>query len=587
MSKLLLPRPSHASSSSYSFSPRHLLHRAYAAFPHSTGGFRNGWPPPRLPDFVPSSRFAAGASTSEAGLTGGERDGGLPFVKLSSEILRAELSSLKDDDAAATSANNFPLDDEKPLYRLLLQKRDGDTDRDRQLGETPAYPAAMNALYAACLAGNVIEQLWNLAWPAAIATLHPSLIPVAVLGFFSKLVVFAAGPLVGDLMTSLPRIPTYRSLTVIQTMAHLVSAAMITHAFTLPPTSLLLRPWFAALVASTAVDRLSCVCLGIIAERDFVVQLAGRSRPVALAKANATLSRVDLLCETAGASVFAVLLSRNDPLTCINLSCVISLCALPLLIFMGGEMNRLADGIFDHSEREIIARADSSFSIRRKFEEAVGTIRRGWGEYVRQPVLPASLAYVLVCFNVALAPGALMTTFLIHHGVGPAVRGAFGGSSAAMGILATFVTPRLVKELGILKAGAAGLVTQSALLGAAALVYLAGGGPASQHGGALFVFLALIVASRAGHMAYSVVGLQLVQTGNPAGKAKLIGATEVAVASLAELAMMAVVAVVARDAARFGLLAVLSAASVAAAACLFCAWMAKPSEELGRLFPCG
>ncbi|GJN36156.1 hypothetical protein PR202_gb24995 [Eleusine coracana subsp. coracana] len=565
MSKLLLPRPSHASSSSYSFSPRHLLHRAYAAFPHSTGGFRNGWPPPRYAFCFPIlCRVLAGASTSEAGLTGGERDGGLPFVKLSSEILRAELSSLKDDDAAATSANNFPLDDEKPLYRLLLQKRDGDTDRDRQLGETPAYPAAMNALYAACLAGNVIEQLWNLAWPAAIATLHPSLIPVAVLGFFSK------------------------------TMAHLVSAAMITHAFTLPPTSLLLRPWFAALVASTAVDRLSCVCLGIIAERDFVVQLAGRSRPVALAKANATLSRVDLLCETAGASVFAVLLSRNDPLTCINLSCVISLCALPLLvsshlsnIFMGGEMNRLADGIFDHSEREIIARADSSFSIRRKFEEAVGTIRRGWGEYVRQPVLPASLAYVLVCFNVALAPGALMTTFLIHHGVGPAVRGAFGGSSAAMGILATFVTPRLVKELGILKAGAAGLVTQSALLGAAALVYLAGGGPASQHGGALFVFLALIVASRAGHMAYSVVGLQLVQTGNPAGKAKLIGATEVAVASLAELAMMAVVAVVARDAARFGLLAVLSAASVAAAACLFCAWMAKPSEELGRLFPCG
>ena len=42
------------------------------------------------------------------------------------------------------------------------------------------------ALYAACLAGNVTEQLWNFTWPAAIATLHPSLLPVAVLGFFSK-----------------------------------------------------------------------------------------------------------------------------------------------------------------------------------------------------------------------------------------------------------------------------------------------------------------------------------------------------------------------------------------------------------------
>lgn len=48
--------------------------------------------------------------------------------------------------------------------------------------------------------------------------------------------------------------------------------------------------------------------------------------------------------------------------------------------------------------------------------DALATIRHGWSEYISQPVLPASLAYVLVCFNVALAPGALMTTFLIHHG---------------------------------------------------------------------------------------------------------------------------------------------------------------------------
>ena len=52
---------------------------------------------------------------------------------------------------------------------------------------------------------------------------------------------------------------------------------MIAYAFTLPRAStaaaLLLQPWFAALVASTAVDRLSCVSLGVIAERDFVVQV--------------------------------------------------------------------------------------------------------------------------------------------------------------------------------------------------------------------------------------------------------------------------------------------------------------------------
>lgn len=85
-------------------------------------------------------------------------------------------------------------------------------------------------------------------------------------------------------------------------------------------------------------------------------------------------------------------------------------------------------------------------------------------------------------------------------------------------------------------------------------------------------------------MAYSVIGLQVVQTGSPMGKAKLIGATEIAVASLAELGMMAV-AVAAKDVSRFGAVAVLSAAAVAAAAWLYYAWLAKPTQQLKTLFP--
>ncbi|XP_020158332.1 solute carrier family 40 member 3, chloroplastic [Aegilops tauschii subsp. strangulata] len=535
--------------------------------------------PPR--SLRPNSRFAGSCHTGASSGTSlaeysGEgasavqyQDGGPPFVNLSSSnIPRTELTLLKDESAPSCLLTAVP----------APQKGNGAEE------STPAYPAAMKALYGACLAGNATEHLWNFTWPAAVATLHQSLLPVALLGFFTKLVVFVTGPLVGNLVSSLPLIPTYRSLTVIQSAAHLVSAAVITHAFTFPRAStaaeLLLRPWFAVLVASTAVDSLSRVSLGIIAERDFVVQLAGEGRRIALAQANATLSRVDLICETAGASVFAFLLSKNDPLTCIKLSCLISLSALPVHIFLGGAMNRLADGVFNHSEHRSL-HAPSTFDVRRIVVDAVATIRRGWREYISQPVLPASLAYVLVCFNVALAPGALMTTFLIHHGASPLVLGAFGGSSALMGILATFMTPSLVKELGILKAGAAGLLGQSALLGAAVLVYLTG---SISRQAALFAFLGLIVVSRLGHMAYSVIGLQVVQTGSPMGKAKLIGATEIAVASLAELGMMAVV-VAAKDVSRFGAVAVLSAAAVAAAAWLYCAWLANSAQHMKTLFP--
>lgn len=44
------------------------------------------------------------------------------------------------------------------------------------------------------------------------------------------------------------------------------------------------------------------------------------------------------------------------------------------------------------------------------------TFKHGWMEYKQQPVLPASLAYVLLYFNVVLAPGGLMTAFLTQKG---------------------------------------------------------------------------------------------------------------------------------------------------------------------------
>ena len=44
----------------------------------------------------------------------------------------------------------------------------------------------VSAFYANVVAGNVVESLWEFAWPSAIALLHPSLLPVAVIGFFAK-----------------------------------------------------------------------------------------------------------------------------------------------------------------------------------------------------------------------------------------------------------------------------------------------------------------------------------------------------------------------------------------------------------------
>lgn len=467
------------------------------------------------------------------------------------------------------------------------------------LASTPAHPAALYALYASCFAGNLVEQLWNFAWPAAVALLHPSLLPVAVVGFFTKLAIFVGGPLVGRLMDHFPRVLAYNCLSCVQAAAQLLSVAMIICAHSVPveTSPVLLQPWFIALVLAGAIERLSGLALGVAMERDWVVLLAGANRPIALAEANAVISRIDLLCEIAGASFFGILLSQYDPVTCLKLAAVLMIVTIPVVILLMWLSNTLSSGVLDRfkSPQAFDKAFNGDFKSPQAFDKVfsgnmpeagnlvemgLDAIKHGWLEYKQQPVLPASLAYVFLYFNVVLTPGGLMTAFLTQRGLNPSIIGIFSGLCAFMGVAATFISASLVKRIGILKAGAVGLVFQASLLILAVAVYWSGS--LTQEIPLLF-FLCLIVLSRLGHMSYDVVGAQILQTGIPASKANLIGTTEVSVASLAEFMMLGA-AIIANDASHFGFLAMLSLSSVVGAAWMYCRWLLNPTDEQRRLF---
>ncbi|GAB2277418.1 Solute carrier 40 member 3, chloroplastic [Dionaea muscipula] len=460
-------------------------------------------------------------------------------------------------------------------------------EEQNTLAATPAHPAGLYALYASCLAGNLVEQLWNIAWPAAIAVIHPSLLPVAVMGFFTKLAVFVGGPLVGKLMDHFPRVPTYNCLSFVQAAAQLSSAATIIHAHTVPyasMTSILLRPWFVVLVLAGAIERLSGLALGVAMERDWVVLLAGTNRPIALAQANAVLCRIDLLCEIFGASIFGFLFSKYDPVICLRLAAGLMMWSLPVVVVFSWLTNMLSAGVLDRAKCPQTNSENSSGAAQQNpanlADIGFDAIKHGWLEYLQQPVLPASIAYVLLYLNVVLTPGGLMTTFLTQRGLNPSIIGAFSGLCAFMGVAATFLSATLVKRLGVLKAGAAGLICQALLLTVAVAVYMSG--TLSQQAPLLF-FLVLIVLSRLGNMSYDVVGQQILQTGIPPSKANLMGITEISVASLAEFVMLGV-AIVANDVSHFGFLATLSLLSVVGAAFVFYLWLLNPTDEQRRLF---
>ncbi|KAG4189089.1 hypothetical protein ERO13_A08G205300v2 [Gossypium hirsutum] len=496
-----------------------------------------------------------------------------PIVQLKSDVLEAEsLSMLTGDTYVDSLLTTLP---------VLTE------EEQKTLAATPAHPEGLYAFYASCLAGNLVEQLWNFAWPSAIALLHPSLLPVAVMGFLTKLVIIIGGPLVGKLMDHSPRVPSYIFLNVVQASAQLLSAAMIIHAHTVSPastSSILLRPWFAVLVLAGAIERLSGVALGVAMERDWVVLLAGINRPIALAQANAVLNRIDLLCEIAGTSLFGILLSKYDPVTYLKLAASLMVWSLPIMISLTWLTNKLSTGVLDRAKCCQASRRTSDEGPLPDAQNFVNTgleaIKHGWREYVQQPVLPASLAYVLLYFNVVLTPGSLMTAFLTQRGLNPSVIGGFSGLCAFMGVAATFLSASLVRRFGILKAGAVGLTFQASLLTIAVAVYQSG--TLSQRS-PLLLFLCLIVLSRLGHMSYDIVGAQILQTGIPSSKANLIGTTEISVASLAESLMLGVV-ILANDVSHFGFLAVLSVLSVVGAAWMFCRWLLNPTEEQRSLF---
>ncbi|CAL1393214.1 unnamed protein product [Linum trigynum] len=507
------------------------------------------------------------------------------------EFFTNEGSSIQDDFLPPIVQLNTEIL-ETPSFGLLVETTDADglllalpvlsEEEQNALAATPAHPAGLYAFYANVVTGNIVERLWEFAWPSAIALLHPSLLPVAVMGFFAKSALLVVGPLLGKFMDYYPRVPAYISLNVVQAAAQVLSATMIIHAHTMATTSsssVVLRPWFAVLVLAGAIEKLCGVALGIANERDWVVQLAGISRPIALAQANAVLGRIDMLAEIAGASMFGVLLSKYGPVLCLKFASTLMIGSLPLMIGLTYLTNKLSSGVLDNTRSFQSCSRDSSCS-HHIVDKCLETIKLGWKEYIQQPVLPASIAYVLLCFNVVLGPTCLMTAFLTQRGVSPSIIGGFTGLCAAMGVVATFLAANLVKRLGILKAVAFGLIFQASLLLMAVTVYWSG---SLSHQSSIIFFLGLIVLSRLGHMSTQVAGAQILQTGIPSSKANLIGITEASVASLAESLMLGV-AILANDASHYGMLALLSVTAVVGSAWIFCRWAMNPTPEQRRLF---
>ncbi|KAH7280626.1 hypothetical protein KP509_36G006600 [Ceratopteris richardii] len=451
------------------------------------------------------------------------------------------------------------------------------------LAATPAHPEGLRALYGTFFAGNIVEHIWNFAWPSAVAILHESLLPVAVISFVSKLLIFICGPWVGARLDSLPRVFAFNSLSVIQAVAQSVSAVALIYALRKPAISsssvsvFLQQPWFLILLTMQAVERLAGLACGVAFERDWVVLLAGANRPIALAEANAMLSKVDYLCEMAGTSFYGFLLSKCNPTACLKMTAGIVIASLPIMIILAGCTDILSKGVLQRSKISKVrgtfeSESDPATLSSRTFgTSSLEMLKHGWIQYLSQPALPVSLAAVFLYFNIALAPGSLMTSFLTQQGMNPSTIGVFNGVGALMGFGATCLSATLIRKLGLLKAGASGLLFQVSLLAIAVSTFWSSS-MATFH--SYQFFLAAVVLSRLGQFTYEIIGGQILQTAVHPSQANTVGTTEVSLASLAELVMLGV-AIIANDVSHFRYLTILSLAAVIGSTVAYYWWMSK------------
>ncbi|KAL4440206.1 hypothetical protein ABPG75_003207 [Micractinium tetrahymenae] len=492
-------------------------------------------------------------------------------------------------------------------------------------GGRALHPEALVSLYSMYFCACILERTWRFGLPLVLAFIPGGFQAIAILGFVAPLACTLAGPAMGRLLDRVYRPLGLGAMLAVQDLCILLSCgALAAAARTGAP--LASTPLFPLMVGLAMLEKLSSISSELAIERDWVTQLAGKQNVGALARSNAYLRRTDLLCELIGAVIFGWVYSKGGLPASMAFTAVMAAVAAPLQLLFIRRIARLAPSAMLHGRSEpgaAWARLPSWHAFLenarlRRVHEAEAETRRaplldraraqlahsldGWRSYFRQPILPSSLTFVMLFFNVVLSPGGLITAFLTLWGMDSNAMAIFRGGCATCGFLGTLVGKRLIQTLGLLRAGAAALTIQATLLAAATALYSsflsgppelgpsggllalgAGAGPGWPMVGSVALpvvaFAALVVMSRIGAWSYDMVNSQLFQQTVAPREIASASSAEMALCSFSELLMLGIAALSA-DPASFPLLVYASFGAVLAANVLFRSWARRAQPQV-------
>jgi hypothetical protein len=375
----------------------------------------------------------------------------------------------------------------------------------------------LNYLYVLYFTACLMERTWRFALPLILANIEYR--AVAVLCFVSPLACFAFAPAIGSILDTVDRSMGVATLLGVQCISIILSGLLLILAFawSIPITHGLV---FIAILALSMIEKLAAVTSEVAIERDWITRLCGKENSAALAHGNSMLRRMDLACDFIGTVSYGWIFDVFGPVISLIYSTSIAVISTPILYRL----------VFHCIE------------IGPAPEETERPYQSAWKEYFfNNPILPSSIALVLLFFNVALSPGGILTAFLTSVGVTGTALAMFRGACALMGFVGSWCGKILIKSFGLFQAGHYAIVSLLFSLGSSLAVYVALPSlHAQKHPKGLLVFACGIILSRIGLWSFDMVNAQLFQQYADESQASSLASTEMALCSLSEIFMLGV-----------------------------------------------
>lgn len=426
-------------------------------------------------------------------------------------------------------------------------------------------------LYVQTFLASFGERLWGFAVPMLLATMYPkNMWPAATLAFIETISGFLCGPTVGALLDRSERLVIMRIALIAQNVSIVVASGCFYVLVWLDLGS----------AESVPYDKwtfwLPMICLYVVAAFNSIAALADSvsikkiwvpaicsGNDDLLRSTNASMRRINLLCEVGAPLAFGSLLSFLPQQNAIGVS---------LLVVVLWNVASFVPELV--TLQAIYARVPSlsqpAPNAGQSPQNRVHEIIRGWRSYSKHPVFLASLAYVLL-FVTVLMPGVLMTSFLIFWKIEQWEIAVFRGLCAITGILATMIATPVMKRVGIVRAGVIFSWFQWAfLVPATVAVFL----PSFGFVWGIYVFMGMVILSRMGLWGFDLVEVHLMQTCVSTTEAGSINSVEYSATQLASM-LPYIVGIFSNDPQHFVWLVVGSSLSILCAAILFTVWATR------------